>query len=254
MRCGGWRCALRWPWPHPRRRSVLSPLAVRAPEPAGTAGDAATPACTTPAPTGRLRVDALLHAAADPVGLRRGPVSNQGRRADDRAGRFLRQPDRCAGPADVPRRVLRERAQPDFTAVYPGTCQPTSRTSEGQRTVGVPGAEEGWAGEANLDIEWAYAIAPHRPHRPDRRSRRPRRRACGVPEPVQGDRGRHRSLSGGDRVLAVVGVTGGDVRRRRRGTQTARFDAVYQKGDRQGRHGARLLGRRRHDRAVQAAP
>jgi len=46
---------------------------------------------------------------------------------------------------------------PNFTAVYPNGAPDYKNVGNGQS--GSSGAE-GWAGEAALDIEWAYAIAP----------------------------------------------------------------------------------------------
>jgi subtilase family serine protease len=46
---------------------------------------------------------------------------------------------------------------PNFTAFYPNGSPDYSNVGNGQS--GSAGAE-GWAGEANLDIEWSYAIAP----------------------------------------------------------------------------------------------
>jgi subtilase family serine protease len=46
---------------------------------------------------------------------------------------------------------------PNYTAVYPNGKPDFKNVGNGQS--GSAGAE-GWAGEANLDIEWAYAIAP----------------------------------------------------------------------------------------------
>ncbi|MFL6097701.1 MAG: hypothetical protein ACJ71Y_19785 [Blastococcus sp.] len=49
---------------------------------------------------------------------------------------------------------------PDFETYYPlGAPNYKSATGNGSGTSG-PSAAEGWAGEATLDIEWAYAIAP----------------------------------------------------------------------------------------------
>lgn len=48
---------------------------------------------------------------------------------------------------------------PDFTAVYPNG-RPNFKKGSGQGQSG-PSAAANWAGEATLDIEWAYAIAPH---------------------------------------------------------------------------------------------
>jgi subtilase family serine protease len=50
---------------------------------------------------------------------------------------------------------------PNFTEVYPnGKPNYSSCNGNGTQHSG-PCAAEGWAGEASLDIEWAYAIAPH---------------------------------------------------------------------------------------------
>ena len=49
---------------------------------------------------------------------------------------------------------------PSYEAVYPlGKPNYTNPTGNGSGTSG-PVAADGWAGEASLDIEWAYAIAP----------------------------------------------------------------------------------------------
>jgi subtilase family serine protease len=49
---------------------------------------------------------------------------------------------------------------PSFEQVFPiGTPNTAGATGKGSGTSG-PTAAEGWAGEATLDIEWAYAIAP----------------------------------------------------------------------------------------------
>src|SRR3954452_18206703 len=48
---------------------------------------------------------------------------------------------------------------PNFTAIYPnGSPNFSHGTGNGKSG---PAAAAGWAGEAALDIEWAYAIAPH---------------------------------------------------------------------------------------------
>jgi subtilase family serine protease len=114
---------------------------------------------------------------------------------------------------------------PDFTAVYPNGSPDFKHVGNGQS--GSGGAET-WAGEANLDIEWAYAIAPHA-----------HIVLIGVPpaetEGVQGFPNLFKAISDAiDRYPAGTvfsqsfGVTeqtfGGAARQ-----QTARFDAVYQK-------------------------
>jgi len=49
---------------------------------------------------------------------------------------------------------------PNFTAVFPNGQLDYNNTAKGNGQSG-PAAAANWAGEATLDIEWAYAIAPH---------------------------------------------------------------------------------------------
>jgi subtilase family serine protease len=50
---------------------------------------------------------------------------------------------------------------PNFDEVYPNG-KPNYSSCKGSGTgISGPCAAEGWAGEASLDIEWAYAMAPH---------------------------------------------------------------------------------------------
>ena len=48
---------------------------------------------------------------------------------------------------------------PNFDQVCSGNCHDYKNVANGNGQSG-PNAAEGWAGEANLDIEWAYAMAP----------------------------------------------------------------------------------------------
>lgn len=48
---------------------------------------------------------------------------------------------------------------PKFDQVCSGKCHTYNNTANGNGQSG-PNAAEGWAGEANLDVEWAYAMAP----------------------------------------------------------------------------------------------
>lgn len=115
---------------------------------------------------------------------------------------------------------------PDFTAVYPNGQPDFTNVGNGQSG---SGGAAGWAGEANLDIEWAYAIAPlaHIV-------------LIGVPpaetEGVQGFPNLFKAISdqidanpAGTVFSMSFGVTeqtfGGAAQQ-----QTAKFDAVFQKG------------------------
>jgi len=116
---------------------------------------------------------------------------------------------------------------PNYTAVYPNGA-PDYKKGSGSGQSGPAGAS-GWAGEANLDIEWAYAIAPlaHIV-------------LIGVPpaetEGVQGFPNLFKAISqqidanpSGTVFSMSFGVTeetfGGAM-----AGQTAKFDAVFQKG------------------------
>jgi subtilase family serine protease len=117
---------------------------------------------------------------------------------------------------------------PNFTAVFPNGAPDYKNTANGKGQSGSGGAS-GWAGEATLDIEWAYAIAPHA-----------HIVLVAVPpaetEGVQGFPNLFKAMSdlvdaypGGTVFSMSFGVTeqtfGGAANQ-----QTSRFDAVFQKG------------------------
>ena len=146
---------------------------------------------------------------------------------DDRARGLLRRADRRGRPAGVPRRFLPDLPAPNFTAVYPNGAPDFKNVGNGQS--GSSGAA-GWAGEATLDIEWAYAIAPlaHIV-------------LIGVPpaetEGVQGFPNLFKAISRRDRhvperhgLLDELRRHRADLRRRDEAAQTQKFDAVFQKG------------------------
>jgi subtilase family serine protease len=116
---------------------------------------------------------------------------------------------------------------PNYTAVYPNGA-PDFKSGGGNGQSG-PAAAAGWAGEAALDIQWAYAIAPHA-----------HIVLVGVPpaetEGVQGFPNLFKAISGqidanpaGTVFSMSFGVTeetfGGAA-----ASQTAKFDAVFKKG------------------------
>jgi subtilase family serine protease len=208
--------------------SVTTPLAVRAPEPggaAGTAGDATAAACATPAPTVAY---AWLHCyTAQQIRVAYG-VDQVPDKGD---GQTIVLVDSYGSPTAAQDlktfhdTFFPSEPAPNFTAVYPNG-QPDFKNVGGGQS-GSAGAE-GWAGEATLDIEWAYAIAPHA-----------HIVLLGVPpaetEGVQGFPNLFKAISDAiDRYPAGTvfsqsfGVTeqtfGGAAQ-----TQTARFDAIYQK-------------------------
>ena len=72
-------------------------------------------------------------------------------------------------------RFFPNEPKPDYDQVCKNNCK-TYSSSDANGQSG-PAAAAGWAGEATLDIEWAYAIAPHA-HIVLLASPRPRRWAC----------------------------------------------------------------------------
>ena len=122
--------------------------------------------------------------------------------------------------------------KPDFEQACSGKCHDYNNTASGNGQSG-PAAAAGWAGEANLDIEWAYAIAP-----------RAHIVLLAVPpaetEGVQGMPNLFKAMSdavdtypAGTVFSQSFGVTeqtfGGAA-----ATQTAKFDAIYKKGNAKG--------------------
>ena len=123
---------------------------------------------------------------------------------------------------------------PNFTEVYPNGKPNYSTCNGGGTQTSGPCAAAGWAGEASLDIEWAYAIAP-----------RAHIVLLAVPPAetlgVQGMPNLMKAISGAiDRYPAGTvfsmsfgfpeqDLTGGSARQ-----QVAKFDAVFQKGNAKG--------------------
>ena len=122
---------------------------------------------------------------------------------------------------------------PSFEQVCSGRCHDYNNTVHGANGQSGPAGAAGWAGEANLDIEWAYAMAPAA-----------HIVLLAVPpaetEGVQGFPNLFKAISDAiDRYPAGTifsqsfGVTeetfGGAA-----ATQTAKFDAVYKKGNAKG--------------------
>ena len=143
--------------------SVL-PLAAQAPESAFTdAAAAADPvACQRPAPDNR--VSTTIHCYT-PNQIRAfyglDPLTPQ---TTDGKGQTIVLVDSYGSPTAA--EDLRFFAQtfngpaPDFEAVFPlGKPGYKDPPGNGSGTSG-PAAAVGWAGEANLDVQWAYAIAP----------------------------------------------------------------------------------------------
>ena len=205
--------------------AALRPMAQRAPESALATADTANPACSTPAPTVKY---AWLHCYTaqnirDAYGVSQLPGKGDGQTIV-----LVDSYGTPTGAQDLQKfhdTFFPSEPNPDFTAVYPNGQPDFKNVGNGQS--GSAGAE-GWAGEANLDIEWAYAIAPHA-----------HIVLLGVPpaetEGVQGFPNLFKAISDaidkyppGTVFSQSFGVTeqtfGGAAQ-----TQTARFDAVYKK-------------------------
>jgi subtilase family serine protease len=143
--------------------AAVHPFAAQAPESAFTdAGPGVLgTACHRPAPDNR--VSTTIHCyGPDQIrsfyGL--GPLAG----SNDGAGQTIVLVDSYGSPTAV--QDVQFFAQtfggpaPDVEQVFPqGTIDYKSPTGNGSGTSG-PTAADGWAGEANLDVQWAYAIAP----------------------------------------------------------------------------------------------
>src|SRR4051794_17552163 len=205
--------------------AALKPMAERAPESALATADATNPACTTPSPTVKY---AWLHCyTAQDIRAAYG-VSSLPNKGDGQTIVLVDSYGTPTGAQDLKKfhdTFFPGEPAPNFTALYPNGQPDFKNVGNGQS--GSSGAE-GWAGEATLDIEWAYAIAPHA-----------HIVLLGVPpaetEGVQGFPNLFKAISdaidkypAGTVFSQSFGVTeqtfGGAAQ-----TQTAKFDAVYKK-------------------------
>ena len=118
-------------------------------------------ACRRPAPDGR--VSAYVHCYT-PDQMRAayglGPLAS----SNDGAGQTIVLVDSYGSPTAAQDLAFFASTfggpTPSFEQVFPiGTPNTAGATGKGSGRSG-PTAAEGWAGEATLDIEWAYAIAP----------------------------------------------------------------------------------------------
>jgi subtilase family serine protease len=144
--------------------AVVHPFTVRAPESAfaaATASDAAGVACQRPAPDNR--VSTTLHCYR-PDQLRAfyglGPLAT----SNDGAGQTIVLVDAYGSPTAAEDLAFFAKTfggpAPSFEAVFPqGTPDYQNATGNGSGQSG-PTSADGWAGEASLDVQWAYAMAP----------------------------------------------------------------------------------------------
>lgn len=144
--------------------AAVNPFAARAPESAFTtasANDLPGVSCQRPAPDNR--VSTTIHCYR-PDELRAfyglGPLAT----SNDGAGQTIVAVDSYGSPTAAT--DLDFFAQtfggptPSFETAFPlGTPDYTHATGNGSGQSG-PTSADGWAGEANLDVQWAYAMAP----------------------------------------------------------------------------------------------
>ena len=139
------------------------PFTARAPESAFTSvANAPGPvACTRPAPDNT--VSTTLHCYS-PDQLRTfyglGPLAG----SNDGAGQTIVLVDAYGSPTAQQDLSFFAKAfggpTPKFQAVFPlGSPDYSNPTGNGVAQSG-PNSADGWAGEANLDVQWAYAMAP----------------------------------------------------------------------------------------------
>src|SRR5436305_8562822 len=143
------------------RHHGITPMVAEAPDRAG-APSAAGDACTTPAPE---HVYAFYHCytpqqISDAFNVT--PLHNAG---DLGQGQTIVLVDSYGSPTAANDLQFFHDTfysglpNPNFDQVCSGSCHDYKNVANGNGQSG-PNAAEGWAGEANLDIEWAYAMAP----------------------------------------------------------------------------------------------
>jgi subtilase family serine protease len=143
---------------------AVVPFAAQAPASAFTAASAAADpvSCQRPAPDGRISTTIHCYRPDDIrtfYGL--APLTPT---TKDGAGQTIVLVDSYGSPTAVKDAAFFAQTfngpTPDVTTEFPlGHPDYTNPTGNGSGTSG-PTAADGWAGEANLDVQWAYAIAP----------------------------------------------------------------------------------------------
>lgn len=143
---------------------AVHPFAARAPESAfrvASSTDSGGVACRKPAPDDG--VSTTIHCY-QPDQLRSfdglGPLAS----SQDGAGQRIVLVDAYGSPRAAKDLALFAQTfggpKPDFQTAFPlGSPDYSNATGKGVGQSG-PTAADGWAGEANLDVQWAYAMAP----------------------------------------------------------------------------------------------
>jgi subtilase family serine protease len=220
--------------PH-RAKAGLTPLALKAPDgPAAASGTGAPPACVTPEPAHTY--DYYHCATPSDIASAYGVDALHGAGTMGQ-GQTIVLIDSYGSPTD--RTDLQtfhdtfypSLPDPNFTRICKPDCKTYKNVGSGQS--GSSGAE-GWAGEANLDIEWAYAMAP-----------RAHIILVGVPpaetEGVQGFPNLFKTISStidstpaGTVFSMSFGITEETFTGSSAKSQLAKFDAVFKKGVQKG--------------------
>jgi subtilase family serine protease len=145
---------------------VLAPQAIEAPDTTATTAAGATPACTTPAPIHKYTYyhcyqpsDIRTAYGVDGVAALKSGAPNMG------LGQTIVLVDAYGSPTAANDlqyfhdTFFSGLPNPNFTQVYPFGAPDYKNIAHGNGLSGPNGAA-GWSGEATLDIEWSYAIAP----------------------------------------------------------------------------------------------
>jgi subtilase family serine protease len=206
--------------------------AQQAPLRADTAGVAAAPACTYPDSTATTaHVQPFIHCyTAQQIRAAYG-VDGVSEKGDNQTIVLVDSYGSPTAAQDLQTfhdTFFAGEPAPNFTQVFPNGPTDFNNTAHGNGQSG-PAAAANWAGEATLDIEWAYAIAPHA-----------KIVLIAVPpaetEGVQGFPNLFKAIS--DQIDAnkpgtVFSMSFGVTEQTFGGAaaqQTAKFDAVFQKG------------------------
>jgi subtilase family serine protease len=140
---------------------TLGPLAVQAPDQAAKAA-AAGDACTTPAPQVSYT---YIHCYTPQQIASAYGVTALHDAGNLGEGQTIVLVDSYGSPtAENDLKYFHDAfypglPDPDFEQICSGSCHDYNNVAHGNGQSG-PAAAAGWAGEANLDIEWAYAMAP----------------------------------------------------------------------------------------------
>ncbi len=143
--------------------AAVTPFAVEAPDrPTGPQPDGAPPACTTPEP---VHTYSWIHCYTPQDILSAYGVDELHQAGYLGQGQTIVLVDSYGSPtAAQDLRFFHDTffpslPEPNFTQWFPNGKPDYHNTAHGNGQSG-PAAAAGWAGEATLDIEWAYAIAP----------------------------------------------------------------------------------------------